>query len=68
MHEGMTLQEIADEMGVSKQMVAKIERRALAKAKATLDRLGLDWEDFLSEIREQEYAEAAAAEFRGEVQ
>ena len=66
MNEPMTLQEIADDMGISKQMVAKIEKRALAKAKATLDRLGLSWEDFVDELRQQEEVEAAHAEFRGE--
>lgn len=54
MNEPMTLQEIADELGISKQMVAKIEKRALDKARATLDRLGLTWEDFLDELRAQE--------------
>ena len=52
----MTLQEIADELGISKQMVAKIEKRALAKARATLDRLGLSWEDFVGDLRAYEEA------------
>ena len=40
---GMTLQEIADELGISKQMVYKIEQRALRKARdyATLHGLTL---------------------------
>ena len=68
MNEPMTLQEIADELGVSKQMVAKIEKRALAKARATLDRLGLSWEDFVDELKAQEerteYTEELGSETR----
>ena len=63
----MTLQEIADDMGISKQMVAKIERRALAKARTILERHGLSWEDFANDLREAEGVEDAHAEFRGEV-
>ena len=56
--EPMSLQEVADELGVSKQMVARIEKRALRKAKEVLEGLGLSWEDYLDEIRAQEaYAE-----------
>jgi len=50
----MTLQEIADELGISKQMAAKIERRALDKARTILERHGLSWEDFAEELRNAE--------------
>ena len=67
-NEPMTLQEIADDMGISKQMVAKIEKRALAKAGAILEENGYTWEDFANEIRQAEEYAAAQAEFRGEAQ
>jgi transcriptional regulator with XRE-family HTH domain len=43
----MTLQEIADELGVSKPMVYKIEQRALKKARALMEKHGLTLEEVL---------------------
>lgn len=43
----MTLQEIADEMGISKQMVYKIEQRALKKAKALMESSDMTLEEVL---------------------
>lgn len=62
----MTLQEIADELGVSKQMAAKIERRALGKARDILARMGIDWEDFVDELRQEEERTEYTEELRGE--
>ena len=40
-----TLQEIADELGLSRERVRQIERQALAKVRASLIKLGYDAED-----------------------
>ena len=45
---GMTLQEIADEMGISRQMVYKIEQRALTKARKAMLESGLTLEEILN--------------------
>jgi DNA-directed RNA polymerase sigma subunit (sigma70/sigma32) len=51
----MTLQEIADTLGVSKAMVYKIEQRALKKARALMEQQGLTLAEVLSET-ETEYS------------
>ena len=43
-----TLQEIADEMGISRQMVYKIEQRALTKARKAMLESGLTLEEILN--------------------
>ena len=45
--EPMSLQEVADEMGVSRQMIYKIEKRALKKAKAILEARGITISDLI---------------------
>ena len=55
--EPMSLQEIADVLGVSKQMVAKIEKRAVAKARVILEENGYTLEDFANEMRQKEEAQ-----------
>ena len=45
----MTLQEVADEMGISKQMVYKIEQRALAKCRKALEEKGLTLRDIMND-------------------
>jgi DNA-directed RNA polymerase specialized sigma subunit len=45
--------EIAAELGVSWQMVQKIEQRALAKAWAILHSRGYTWEDFRNELAQE---------------
>lgn len=45
----MTLQEVADEMGISRQMVHKIEQRALAKCRKALEKKGLTLRDIMSD-------------------
>ncbi len=56
-----TLQEIADAMGISKQMVYKIEQRALRKAKALMEEQGLTMQEILQgenkPIREKQKGE-----------
>ena len=48
MNEPMSLQEIADQMGISKQMVYKIEQRALRKARAILEAHGYTMRDLIN--------------------
>lgn len=43
----MTLEDVAAELGVSRQYVAEIERKALAKLRATLEARGYTAGDFL---------------------
>ena len=43
-----TLQEIAEELGVSRERVRQIERQALAKVKAFLIRQGYEPDDFIN--------------------
>jgi DNA-directed RNA polymerase sigma subunit (sigma70/sigma32) len=43
-----TLQEIAEELGISRERVRQIERQALAKVKAILIRKGYDPDDFIN--------------------
>jgi predicted DNA-binding protein (UPF0251 family) len=43
----MSRQDIADELGVSRQTVADIEQKALKKIRAELFKRGLDKEDLL---------------------
>lgn len=59
MSNGMSLEEVARELGVSKQMVHKIEKRALAKARVLLERHNLTVEDWLDGLQK-------AAEGQGE--
>ena len=47
----MSLEEVARELGVSKQMVHKIEKRALAKAKVLLDKHNLTVEEWLDGLQ-----------------
>ncbi|NOR68531.1 MAG: hypothetical protein GQ532_02340 [Methylomarinum sp.] len=42
-----TLQEIAEELGLSRERVRQIERQALAKVKANLLRQGYEADDFI---------------------
>ena len=44
----MTLQEIADELGISRQMVYKIEQRALRKAKVLIEQHGYTLDEILN--------------------
>ena len=46
-----TLQEIAEELGLSRERVRQIERQALAKVKANLLRQGYEADDFI-DLRE----------------
>lgn len=58
MTDTMSVREVAKALGVSHQMVHKIEQRALQKARAILEEHDLTWEDFASEMRElEEYRE-----------
>ncbi|MCK4842068.1 MAG: hypothetical protein KAT04_09325 [Methylococcales bacterium] len=43
-----TLQEIAEELGVSRERVRQIERQALAKVKANLIRQGFEPDDCIN--------------------
>lgn len=43
----MSLQEVADAMGISRQMVYKIEQRALKKAKTILESKGYKLSDLI---------------------
>ena len=43
-----TLQEIAEELGISHERVRQIERKALAKVKAILIRQGFKADDFIN--------------------
>jgi len=43
----MSQEEVAVELGVSRAMVGKIERKALRKCRAALEKLGYRAEDFL---------------------
>ena len=56
-----TLQEVANILGVSKQMVYKIEQRALRKAKAIMEEQGLTMQEILQgenkPIREKQASE-----------
>jgi transcriptional regulator with XRE-family HTH domain len=47
----MTLQEIADMMGMSRERVRQIELRALGKVKKELYKRGITAEDFLTTIK-----------------
>lgn len=47
----MTYQEIADVLGISPQMVRRIEQRALQKAREILERRGFTLEDYLDECQ-----------------
>ena len=42
-----TLQEIAEELGISRERVRQIERQALVKVKAILIRQGYEPDDFI---------------------
>jgi len=47
----MTLAQIAEVMGVSREMVRQIERSALMKARKVLRKRGIELEDFVSTLR-----------------
>jgi hypothetical protein len=47
----MTLQEIADMMGMSRERVRQIELRALGKVKKELYKRGITAEDFLTTLK-----------------
>jgi DNA-binding transcriptional regulator GbsR (MarR family) len=47
----MTLQEIADMMGMSRERVRQIELRALGKVKRELFKRGITAEDFLTTLK-----------------
>lgn len=47
----MTLQEIADIMGVSREMVRQIEQSALKKMRKRLIAMGISAEDFISTLK-----------------
>lgn len=47
----MTLQEIADTMGISREMVRQIERTALNKMRKRLIALGIEPEHFISTLK-----------------
>ncbi len=51
MHErgGDTLQELADELGVSRERIRQIEKKAMAKALRACKRLGITIEDILGD-------------------
>ena len=53
---GMTLQEIADELGISKQMVYKIEQRALRKARDYAKLHGLTLRELLGNEEPETYS------------
>ena len=46
----MTLQEIADVLGISKQRVHRIEQSAIRKASAILDKYGYTFEEWINEL------------------
>lgn len=50
-YHAMTLEEVAEEMGVSRQRVLQIELKALMKASAVLKRRGLRLADLLGDDR-----------------
>ena len=66
MSEPMTLQQIADELGISKVMVRKIEQRALRKARALLEQGGVSLRELLTETDTYTVAEPKKGVDNGE--
>ena len=55
----MTLEEIADELGVTRERVRQIEKMALQKLRIRLRRYGLELEDLIPDYHEDRGAHRA---------